>query len=192
MDERCRLPAPCTGEVAGACHLGSHRILIQKSGFIAQPLDLVWLCGNLEHAGALELAVEAKVADRPLDLVEVVVAEAGQDIHLFRPAGLAVRFPVGQARVAETTVSTGCRPPDRLRLHEDDAPFRVPLLREHGSPQSAVASTDDGKIGGGIRREGRVLDRIAQFVEPKHALACLGQRVCDDRGIRKVTLEHDG
>ncbi len=105
-------PAGVTFEGSGqedrAVDLGSHGGPVEKlPGALASPLDLVRFDGHLEHAGALELAVDTEVGDVGRHALEVRGPEPLELVVLPRPAAAPVGLAVGSFTVMETRVAEG-------------------------------------------------------------------------------------
>ena len=110
-------PVSDAGQIGGLGIFGLHGCGVEKIGVLvgrlpAETLHLVLLDGEVDGAGAFEIAVEA---------------ELGQPVDLLRPTTAAVVFTMGEAGLAEAAITTGCRPADRTRLEQHDA-GRILLL----------------------------------------------------------------
>ena len=173
----------------------THRLRVEEElgrAIVRGPefLQLIVLHRDRERAGALEVAVEAEVVDGPLDLIEILLPQPVQLLELLREAVLAVDLPVGEARLAETPVATGCRPAERLRLQEGDPGIRVPLFGLQGGPQARVAAADHREVDArapGVPREG---GPIRQVIQPERAQPRTLQGRRDDARIGIGSVEN--
>src|SRR6185503_14796759 len=102
--------------------------------------------GDVDHARAVVVAVDAVAPDGGLDLVEVLEAEALERRHLVREPLLAVADTVGEAGLHEPAVASAGGRADGATLDEDDVPGWVPLLGDERRPQPGVAAADDAQV----------------------------------------------
>ena len=123
---------------------------------------------EVERAGAFEVGIHAECGDVILDGVEIRHAERVEAIEFFRPPALSVLSPVGQARVDETAVASGCRPADRFGLQQHDLSGGVAARRPQGGPQPGVAAADDGQVGFDVARELRMPGPGSGILQPEH------------------------
>jgi hypothetical protein len=146
---------------------------------------LVRLGGDVDLAGALEVAVEGVAGDGRLDAVEVAGAQLLQLVDLVGPAGQAVGQAVGERGGAEAAVAARGGPARLAALDQDDLAPGVALLGEERGPQSAVAAADDEQVAGLGGGEGGLGAGLAGVVQP----------VRDRLGVRKrlrpVLVAHD-
>ena len=103
--------------------------------------------GDVELPRPDEVAVDGELADRQLDRVEVLMAQAEQIGHLVRPALHAVAEAMGQGRRDESAVAPGRALGDAAALDEQDDAPRIRLLGEQRGPQSGESAADDDKVG---------------------------------------------
>ena len=158
-------------------------------GGVQQPVDLVRLDREVDHARALPLAVQTQVHHRRTDGREVLLAEPDQRIGLIGRAAAAVVVVAREARAAEPAVAARRRPSHRPSLHQHDPRGGVPLLRAQRRPQAGVPAADHGDVGAGRGRQGGKARPLAQVVQPEHRLACGAEGVVDDSPGRYVALE---
>ena len=104
------------------------------------------LVGDLDHAGALVVAVDLVLADRRLDLVQVAPTELLEDLDLVGPARHRVADTVGEAGVHEAAVATARRRTALVGVDQDDVGRRVALLGDDRRPQPGVAAADDAQV----------------------------------------------
>ena len=102
--------------------------------------------GDVDHARALVVAVDAVAPDGGLDLVEVLEAEALERRHLVGEALLAVADAVGEAGLHEAAVASAGGRADGATLDEHDVAGRVALLGDERRPQPGVAAADDAEV----------------------------------------------
>src|SRR5690606_4856244 len=112
-------PVPEPGVEGGRVDLFPYRVGVQELDAVgeARPVDLlvpgaqfaglVGRGGDVELAGAFEVAVDGVPGDRLLDGVEVAGAQFLQAVDLVRPAGQAVGQAVGEGGGAEPAVAAG-------------------------------------------------------------------------------------
>jgi hypothetical protein len=153
---------------------------------VAQVIQLPGLQRHIKLSGALEVTVDAAIADGCLDRVEIGRAQALQQRHLLWPPGQAVAHAVGQAGRAETTVTPGRGPPQPRALQNDDVAPRILFQRKHRGPQAGKTAADDRKVHVVVAAQCRARHRPADVVAPQRS----GGRVLK-RGF-DLTCRHHG
>lgn len=170
--------------------LGLHSRPIEQHsvGQALKPSHLVRLVRDRDDPVALEVHVDAEVGDVRLEHIEVVTTQLHEVLVLVGPALLPVLVTVGQARLDEPPVAAGSRPADRLGLQQRDPGSRVPPLRQHSSPEPAVATTHNRQISMSASRQRR-MGRPVQLRQPEHAKGAVTQAPLDRRMGRRLPLE---
>ena len=135
------------------------------------------LVGDLDHAGALVVAVDLVLADRRLDLVQVAPPELLEDLDLVRPARHRVADAVGEAGVHEAAVATARRRPALVGVDQDDVGGRVALLGDDRRPQPGVAAADDAQVTRFGSHEGGVRVGLVDVLHPVGVLVGVGDGV---------------
>lgn len=168
-------------------------LALQLAVPVVEFLGLVRFGGDVDLAGALELAVKGVAGDRALDRVEVAGAQLLQFVDLVGPAGEAVGQSVGERGGAETAVAARGGPAHLAALHQHHVPLRVALFRDQRGPQSAVTAADDQQIAGlgaGERGFGVGLAGVVQPVRDRPGFgkglgpACHGARGHDFNSLQ--------
>src|SRR5690606_25209617 len=136
---------------------------------------LVRLGGDVDLAGAFEVAVDRVAGDRLLDGVEVAGAQPLQGVDLVGPAGQSVGQTVGEGGGAESAVAAGGGPAHLAALHQHHVPCGVALLRDQRGPQPAVTAADDEQVAGLGSGEGRLGSWPAGVVQPEGDRPGLGK-----------------
>ena len=124
-------------------------------------VDLVGLVGQGEHAGLLEVALDAVLAGEGDEPVEVVDALALEALQLVGEVPDAVGEAVGQARLAEAAVAAGRPERDGLRLQDDDPQRRVRVGQRDRRPEAREPGADDRDVDGRGRSPRPAADRRA-------------------------------
>src|SRR5690606_33528082 len=178
------------GVEGGRVDLFPYRVGVQELDAVgeARPVDLlvpgaqfaglVGRGGDVELAGAFEVAVDGVPGDRLLDGVEVAGAQFLQAVDLVRPAGQAVGQAVGEGGGADPAVAAGGGPPHLAALQQHRVPAGVALLGEQRGPQPAVAAADDQQVAGLGAGEGGLGVRPAGVVQPVRGRPGLGEGLC--------------
>ena len=135
------------------------------------------LVGDLDDAGALVVAVDAVLADRRLDLVEVAATELLEDLDLVGPARHPVADTMGEAGVHEAAVATAGGGAALVGVDQDDVARRVAFLGDDRRPQSGVAPTDDAQVARLGAHEGRVGVGLVDILVPVRVLVGVGDGV---------------
>ena len=133
--------------------------------------------GDVDHAGALVVAVDRVALDRRLDGVEVVQAELFEQFDLVGEAMLAVGDAVGERRLHEPAVATARRRTDLGGVDQHDVTGRVALLGDDRRPQPGVAAADDAQVARLGAHERRVGVRLVDVVVPVREQVGVGDGV---------------
>ena len=147
MNDRGRVGVEQAGEVGRRVNLVAHLLQAQKPAVafrcsLLQPLDLMGLGGNRQHARTLPFGVQAQSLDVGLHAVEVLSAHRSERVDLVGPARFSVLLAVCQAGVDEPSVAAGGGPSDPVGLDQDDSPIRITLRGMQCGPQTGVAAAD--------------------------------------------------
>ena len=133
---------------------------------------------DVDHAGALVVAVDRVPADRGFDLVEVLEPELFEQLDL---VGEAVAWPladaVREARLHEPAVAAARRRPDLVGVDQHDVVRRVALLGDDRRPQPGVAAADDAQVAVLGAHQRRVRVRLVGVVVPVRIGVGVGDRV---------------
>ncbi len=133
--------------------------------------------GDVDHARALVVAVDAVALDRRLDGVEVLQAELLEQFDLAGESPLAVGDAVGERRLHEPSVATARRRPDLGGVDQHDVAGRVALLGDDCRPQPGVAAADDAQVARLGAHESRVGVRFVDVVVPVREQVGVGDGV---------------
>ena len=151
--------------------------------------------GDLDHAGALVVAVDLVLADRRLDLVEVAAAELFEDLDLVGPPRHPVADPVGEAGVHEAAVAAARRRTALVGVDQHDVARRVALLGDDRRPEPGVAAADDAQVARLGAHQGGVGLGFVDVLVPVRILVGVGDGVevaLIDRGRDRWTLLSPG
>ena len=192
MDDCGRVRAVKTRQVGRRVHLRAHLVCVEKPTFspacgVAQPVDLMGFGGDRQHAGALPLRVQPEALDIGLHTVEVLYAHLVERVDLVGPARFSVLGAVRQARVDEAAVAARRRPPDPVRLDQDDGAIGIAFGGVQCRPQPGVSAADDEQVAGDRLGQRRVIR--PRDVQPHRAEGACRKRTFDQRGVDRG-VEH--
>ena len=201
VDQRGPADPPQAAGVGGGVDLGAHRVGVEPPGVLAQAAQFGLLGpqlrqvarrvlgrGHVDHARALEVAVDVVPVDGVLDGVQVLETELLQQLELGGEALLPVGDAVRQGRLHEPAVAAAGGRPDLGGVDQHDVPFGVTLLGDDRRPEPRVAAADDAQVAALVAHERRVGVGFVDVVVPVREQVGVGDGVevapvVDHRGI---------
>ena len=191
VDHRRAVLFPEAGQEGGRIQFGAD-FRRTHIAFAAQLLVLVGLYRHHQHAGALEITVDAITLDGGFDFVQITQAQCFQLGHFLWPALVTVFFAMSEAGFAKAAVAAGSGPAYTLCFQQYHAARRVALLGQNGGPQSEKTTADNGQRGIGAALElGKGAAAGGHVVTPERAVDAIGQCAVDQRACGSLTFEND-
>ena len=102
--------------------------------------------GDIDHAGALVVAIDVVALDGRFDLVEVLQAQLFEQRQFLRESFLAVGNTVGEARLHKPAVTAAGRRPDLVGVNQHDISLGVAFFRDDCGPQSGVTTANNAQV----------------------------------------------
>ncbi len=187
VDDRRAAVHPHAAVVRGGCHLLAHRcrvehidgltVVAHRAGDLDELVVLPGRGRDVEHAGALEGAVDVVHADRRLDGVEVLEPHAVERVELIRETAETVGEPVREAGIAEAAVASGGCCGGASGLEDHDVERGSALLGEQRRPEPGETGADDREVAFCVAlqwRSGLWCHRIVEPEHPGHRIAQSG------------------